>query len=459
MHRFGLVLPFLDTPSTYRFLRSCRVAKAELGPKRELALVSQTTTLFEAWDQDDNLERTTFLDFTFFSSDEEVDALFRFLSSPKLKNLRRLQMPWFLDEPRLCDSLRLASGLTEIYVELGDSSVAQLCQLPRLTHLALGRTWRLDLTLLPPNVKSLDLDAITSQGCQGELSGLDSLTALRVDNWGKRVPLTVRHLEVRVQGVHGFLVETPSNIAEVAKTLVTLRCGFPWPGIKEWPRLERLAFEDHSDPLCWEIAQASALDTFECAGLSIFAENDQIRPRTLRVPAEQLHFAIQPPATVQHLCLTSFDPNTVSLSEFTGLRSLELSGDMFTESHARRINLTNLEEFTFVKTNKKECAVELQFLKCPNVQKLRIELRLGGWFSTPIPLLPKLESIECDFFHTTMFQPWVKHLKIATGKPTFSNKEILKALRDCKRLESLHVPLRPGLSDLILEKFPMLAVI
>lgn len=455
MHRFGLVLPFLDTLSSCCVLRVCRSARPQLVSKIELGLECWSEVELKLWEQQpDFLDRLTGLDFACFPF--PADPMFSFLSLGRLRNLRVLRLPQFVGG--LVGALRIPSSLTELTAELIHDSVVQLGELPRLAKLKLHISYKLDLSLLSkvcPNLTSLALDATTSEDCQGELTGLDSLTELRVENWTKRVPLTVMHLEVSCRHALAF---APSNIDEIAKTLVTLKCGFPWPAISEWPRLEQLVF---LKPVWWEITDAPALHTFECKhDAGTLAMNKQIRLRTLRVPVNRLNLANHP-SSIEHLCLTAFQPSRMSLPEFTGLRSLELHGNMFTKWCPYWLNSDSLEEFTLINGHEKRIAT-FQFLRtmmCPNLRRLQIEMgRYNGWVSKPIPMLSKLETVDCDFFHKTLFQPQVKHLTITSTNPRLPNRAILEALKQCKRLESLRTPLRPGLETLILEMFPLLVV-
>lgn len=454
MQRFGLVLPFLDPRSSCRLVCVCRSAKAELLAKRELALTCWSEAQIEVWEGANILDRLFHLDCTSFSFRTEL--LIHFLSSRRLTNLRLLHMPRFAGAL----TCRFPSSLTALTLELGDGSIAELGELPRLVSLKLYDTFELDLTLLPtvcPGLTTLDLDPDTSKGCTGELCGLDFLKTLRVENWWKRVPLTVLHLEVGVQSVFESQVKAPSNIAEIARNLVTLACSFPWPGIEEWPRLESLKLHGWFRPLVWRIKRAPSLHTFEGRAESTNVGASPFpKLRTLRVSINHKHLATQP-SKIRDLRLTSFDPRCASLAEFTGLQSLELHGTLFVPRSAPEIVFAGLQAFTFV-NSPWDRTVSFDYLeKFPDLRKLRIEAKVGG-FSKPIPMLRLLESIECDFFHETLFQPRVKHLRITGSDRRLPNSAILTALENCERLESLQVPLRPGLESLILERFPMLVL-
>lgn len=456
MHRFRLVVPFLNNRSAHRLLCVCRSSKAELGPNRELALAASSEARLAVFEKADILDRIVGLDCADFP-DDDADHLVRFLSLRRLKNMRTLQMPQFVCNLR--PTVQFPASLTALTVELGQTSVACLGQLPRLVSLELCRTLDLDLALLSkvcPGLTCLDLDAVTSDFCHGELGGLDFLKTLRVENWDTHVPLTVLHLSIGARSVFQNQVKRPSNLEGIAKTLVTLRCSFTWPGIEEWPRLEKLKFDDCVSSLSWHVKDAPALRSFECLSNSTFATDlANFRLRALCVPANQLLRLVTRPPEIEHLRLTYFDQSRVSLAEFTGLRSLELH-----DAHLNALDITlpSLVAFTFVNGEWPHEEANFQFLKCPNLRRLRIEMQLSRWYSTPIPILPKLETIECDFFHETMFQSQVRHLCITDSDPNLSNIAILDALENCRRLETLHVPLRQGLDALIHEQFPTLVV-
>lgn len=460
MHRFGLVLPFADVGSTQRLLCVCRSAQAELQDKRELAFTAQRRNRSETWWDQDRIFR---LDFPFSKFDNE--GLQRFLLTQKARHLRVLRLPAFLEHSDWIERLNFPSSLTELSVELRRVSPNQLGELQRLACLKLWRTTSLDLAVLPticPNLTSLSMDTITCEGCKGEIVGLDLLTTLRVVNWGKRVPPTVQHLEVAIWGVAWpHLLVTPSNLEEIARTLVTLGCAFPWPGIESWPKLRILEFDDDLGPISWQITHAPALHTFACERNSMVSAALKFprQLRELRIPASRLHLVI--PAEIQRLHLRSFDPTQTSLSDLTGLRYLELRGQPFTESNAPRVAFVHLEEFRLFNddVNKKNQNVTFQFLtKASNLRKLVLTMRRGGWFSRPIPILPRLETIACDFFNETMFQPQVKHLRIAGPDRRLTNATVLEALEHCEKLESLQIPLRPGLEEKILEKLPLITI-
>lgn len=457
MHRFGLVVPFLDTQSVYCLICVCRSGKAEIGNIRELDLECRTPDKFKVWEQEDGtLERIFRLDCSFYEG--KLGPLCAFLSSRKLQNLRVLRMPEFFPWKPLTDLMSFPLALRELSTELGGGCASRLGRLPRLTTLRLVRTIRLDLALLAracPSLTSLDLDVVTSQDCQGELSSFDSLTSLRVENWDRRVPTTVLHLEIGARSVLEHEVVTPSNIEEISRTIVSLDCGFPWPGIDEWPRLEELRLDDCNGDLKWEIKHAPALHTFESVYESTFATKARFpQLRILRIRAPQLHIASDP-AAIRELWLRLFDPKTTSLSEFTGLRALRLEGGLFCNKNAPKVNMDSLEEFTFF-GDSLPTKGSFHFLKrFPNLRRLKIE---SSGFPKPFPMLQKLTSIECDFFHKTLFQPQVQHLKVTCSNPSLLNSKILEALKNCKDLESLQMPLRPGLKDLILRKHPLLVV-
>lgn len=456
MHRFGLVLPFLNAQSTQRLLCVCRSAKVELDDKRELALRSRFDKEFQEWDQN----RMFGLDF--WNAKVDADALCRFLVSPKARHLRRLRFRQFSNPANWIERLQLPSSLTDLSIEFGEGVPRGLGEFPKLKRLRLGRTLNLDLASLAPvfpNLVSLAMDSVTCENCNGEINGLDLLTTLRVENWRKRVPLSVLHLKVGLWGVHnGTDIATPSNIREISQTLVTLSCGFPWPGISSWPRLEKLQVNDIRGLKCWQMNHAPALHTFECELHSRIYADCTLPLRTLRIQASQLDMA-DAPAEIQSLCLKSFEPRRTSLSEFTGLRSLELHGMLFTERIIPRVVFESLEEFTFLNDGSDNQSASFRFLtRTPNLRRLALRFRYGGWFSKPIPMLPKLETIECDFFHASLFQPQVKHLTIPVSDHMLKNTTILEAIDQCRRLESLEIPLRPGLAALILEKLPLVVL-
>lgn len=458
--RFGLVVPFLDTESTYRFLGVCRSAKTELGQKSELSLsVSGRAELAWVYDHESIADFVTRLEFSWeFAAVDALGCLARPLKRLRVLNIPYLQTPlcWFCRK-----SVVLPPTLTELSASLAFEPTDQLGTLPNLTRLSLRQSHALDFELLAlvcPGLRTLTLEDIeTSESCKGEIVGFDSLETLCVRDWSKRVPLTVRHLDVGL----GYNSEaaTPSNLAEVSETLVSLSCAFPWPEIEAWPRLESLRFYDHHAFICWRISDAPALRSFECDRCSVFAKDTSCRfPKLRTIRGGAIELARQP-AAIHHLRLIWFDPGTASLAGFTNLRSLELHYNIFASKNVPQIVLMNLEELKIVHdgTKRKRGIQFLTKTTCPNLRKLTV-INTPEWFSRPIPILPKLHTIVCDFFHTTLFQPQVKHLRILRANRFLPNKWVLDALADCEELESLGVPLRPGLATLIQKRHPMLVV-
>lgn len=458
MHRFGLVLPFLDAQAAQRLLSVCRSAKAELGEKRELSLAEATLQRLNRHDIPDCVVR---LDCSGFVS--HLGDLNRFLSSQKLRKLRALAMPRFPFGNRLhLEFAAFPSCLKELSVELRNWPLERLGVLPKLESLKLWYTHDLDLTLfqtVSPSLTHLRLDEPTIKDCKGELLGLESLTSLKVDRWSKLVPLSVLHLSVGELGP--TQKPPPSNLKEIARTLVTLQCGFPWPGIEEWPCLQELRFLDHFGTLDWRIAFAPPLHTFECQARSTLARDSQVEfpcLRTLKVPAAQLHLAARPDA-IQHLCM--FRSNGfLAPSAFSNLESLYVDGNCFQQTDCSRTSLERLEKLT-IRNIGGNSPISLWFLTtwCPNLRSL--DIAQCALSDKTIPTLPKLHAIRCDFWHTSLFQPQVKHLVISrVSSPWPSPGLLLAALENSKRLESLRIPFNPSLdTSTVLDRFPEVAIL